>query len=65
MASLDVVDCLTHVTISNKQKCFEGLLSYLDTFILDHSFQVEFHFIFLEFVEAKNDASALDGLDDL
>lgn len=43
MASLNVVDCLTHVTVGNEEQSAESLLSDFDALALYHSLQVEFH----------------------
>jgi hypothetical protein len=65
VASLDVVDCLSHVPVSDKEKRLEGLLSYLHVFPLHDPLQIELDFIVLQLPESQDDAPTLDGLDDL
>jgi hypothetical protein len=65
VASLDVVDGLTHIPISDEEQRLECLLSDLDTFPFDYSLEIELHFLVLQLTETEYDASTLNGLNDL
>lgn len=65
MAGLNIIDGLTHISISDEEQRFECLLGDSDSFSLDYSLQIEFHLIIFQLAESQDNASALYGLNDL
>lgn len=65
VTSLDVVDGLTHIAISDEEQRLEGLLSDLDSLSFNYPLEIELHLLILQLAKAQDDASALNGLDDL
>lgn len=65
VAGLEIVYSLPHIAVSDKQQSLERFLCDLHIFSFNHSFEIELHLIVFQLPKAEDNASALDGLNDL
>lgn len=65
MAGLNIVYGLPHISIGDEEKSFEGLFGYFYVLAFDYSLEVQFNLVISEFAESQDNASALNGFDDL
>ena len=65
VASLNIIDRLSHISICDKEQGFEGLLCHFYFLSLDNSLQIQLHFVVSQFVKPQDNAPALNGLNNL